>query len=152
MDFAHTFSKNYSFLFMYFLIKIIVFYTKNLLIRPKTCVQIIFYNEKCKKFRKNQFFSNIFAFLRVIRQNFEDNLKILANFVKFSHKNSKIYGFCTYILKKLQVFFLYFLIKIILFTLKIYSFGPKIAFKAFCTRKDAKSFIKINFLVTFLHL
>ena len=37
-----------------------------------------------------------------------------------------------------------------LFTLKIYSYGPKIAFKAFCTTKDAKSFVKINFLVTFL--
>ena len=152
MDFAHTFSKNYSFLFLYFLIKIIVFYTKNLFIRPKNCVQIIFYNEKYKKFRKNQFFSNIFTFLSVIRQNFEDNLRILVNFGKFSHKNSKIYGFCPYVFKKLQVFFfLYFLIKIILFTLKIYSFGPKIAFKAFCTRKDAKSFVKINFLVTFLH-
>ena len=137
---------------MYFLIKIIVFYTKNLFIWPKNCVQIIFYNEKYKKFRKNQFFSNIFTFLSVIRQNFEDNLRILANFVKFSHKNSKIYGFCTYVFKKLQVFFLYFLIKIILLTLKIYSFGPKIAFKAFCTSKDAKSFVKINFLVTFLHL
>ena len=153
MDFAHTFSKNYSFLFLYFLIKIIVFYTKNLFIRPKNCVQIFFYNEKYKKFRKNQFFSNIFTFLSVIRQNFEDNLRILVNFGKFSHKNSKIYGFCPYVFKKLQVFFffLYFLIKIILFTLKIYSFGPKIAFKAFCTRKDAKSFVKINFLVTFLH-
>ena len=151
MDFAHTFSKNYRFLFLYFLIKIIVFYTKNLFIRPKNCVQIIFYNEKYKKFRKNQFFSNIFTFLSVIRQNFEDNLRILANFGKFSHKNSKIYGFCPYVFKKLQGFFLYFLIKIILFTLKIYSFGPKIAFKAFCTRKDAKSFIKINILVTFLH-
>ena len=151
MDFAHTFSKNYSFLFLYFLIKIIVFYTKNLFIRPKNCVQIIFYNEKYKKFRKNQFFSNLFTFLSVIRQNFEDNLRILANFVKFSHKNSKIYGFCPYVLKKLQVFYFYFLIKIILFTLKIYSFGPKIAFKAFCTRKDAKSFVKIYFLVTFLH-
>ena len=119
-------------------------------IRPKKCVQIIFYNEKYKKFRKNQFFSNIFTFLRVIRQNFEDNLRILANFGKFSHKNSKIYGFCPYIFKKLQGF-LFFLISIILFTLKIYSFGPKIAFKAFCTRKDAKSFVKINFLVTSLH-
>ena len=85
-------------------IKIIVFYTKNIFIRPKKCVQIIFYNEKYKKFRKNQFFSNIFTFLRVIRQNFEDNLKILANFGKFSHKNSKIYGFCPYIFKKLQGF------------------------------------------------
>ena len=137
--------------FFYFLIKIIVFYTKNLFIRAKNCVQIIFYNEKYKKFRKNQFFSNIFTFLSVIRQNFEDNLRILANFGKFSHKTSKIYGFRPYIFKKLQVFLFFFLINIILFTLKIYSFGPKIAFKAFCTTKDVKSFVKINFLVTCLH-
>ena len=140
-----------TFFFLYFLIKTIVFYAKNLFIHPKNCVQIIFYNEKYKKFRKNQFFSNIFTFLSVIRQNFEDNLRILANFGKFSRKNSKIYGFRPYVFKKLQVFFLYFLIKIIHSTLKIYSFGPKIAFKAFCTRKDAKSFTKINFLVTSLH-
>ena len=94
-----------SFLFLYFLIKIIVFYTKNLFIRPKKCVQIIFYNKKYKKFRKNPFFSNIFTFLGVIRQNFEYNLRILANFGKFSYKNSKIYGFCTYVFKNLQVFF-----------------------------------------------
>ena len=109
------------------------FYTKNIFICPKNCVQIIFYNETCKKFRKNQFFSNIFTFLSVIRQNFEDNLRILANFGKFSHKNSKIYGFRPYIFKKLQGF-LFFLINIILFTLKIYSFGPNIAFKAFCSK------------------
>ena len=137
-------------LYIFFLIKIIVFYANNLFIRPKNCVQIIFYNEKYKKFRKNQFFNNIFTFLSVIRQNFEYSLRILANFGKFSRKNSKIYGFCPYIFKKLQGFFI-FLINIILFTLKIYSFGPKIAFKAFCTRKDAKSFVKINFLVTSLH-
>ena len=148
-NFAHTFSKCYSF-FLYFLIKIIVFYTKNLFIRPKNCVQIIFYNETYKKFRKNQFFSNIFTFLSVIRQNFEDNLRILANFGKFSCKNSKIYGFRPYIFKKLQGV-LFFLINIILFTLKIYSFGPKIAFKSFFTTKNTKSFVKINFLVTFLH-
>ena len=142
--------KKLQFFFLYFLIKIIVFYTKNLFIRPKNCVQIIFYNETYKKFRKNQFFSNTFTFLSVIRQNFEDNLRILANFWKFSRKNSKIYGFRPYIFKKLQGV-LFFLINIILFTLKIYSFGPKIAFKAFCTTKDAKSFVKINFLVTFLH-
>ena len=106
-DFDHTFSKNYSF-FLYFLIKIIVFYTKNLFIRPKNCVQIIFYNEKYKKFRKNQFFINIFTFLSVIRQNFEDNLRILANFGKFPRKNSKIDGFHPYILKKLQGFFIFF--------------------------------------------
>ena len=136
-DFAHTFSKYYSFLFLYFLIKIIVFYTKNLFIRPKNCFQIIFYNEKYKNFRKNQFFSNIFTFLSVIRQNLEDNLRILANFGKFSRKNSKIYGFRPYIFKKLQRL-LFFLINIILFTLKIYSFGRKIAFKSFCTTKDAE--------------
>ena len=137
--------------FVVFFNKDYTFYTKNLFIRPKNCVQIIFYNERCKEFRKNQFFSNIFTFLSVIRQNFEDNLRILANFGKLSCKNSKIYGFRPYIFKKLQVFFLYFLIKIIHFTLKIYSFGPRISFKAFCTTKYAKSFVKINFLVTPLH-
>ena len=136
--------------FWYFLIRIIVFYTKNLFIRPKNCVQIIFYNEKYKTFSKNQFFSNIFTFLSVISQNFEDNLRILTNFGKFSRKNSKIYGFRIYIFKKLQGF-LFFLINIILFTVKISSFGPKIAFKSFCATKDTKSFVKINFLVTFLH-
>ena len=92
--------------FLYFLIKIIFFYTKNLFIRPKNCVQIIFYNEKYKKFHKNQFFSNIFTFLSVIRQNFEENLRILANYGKFSRKNSKIYIFRPYVFKKLV--FLYF--------------------------------------------
>ena len=111
--------------------------------------QSIFYNERYKKFRKNQFFSNIFTFLSITRQTFEDNLRILANIEKFSRKNSKIYGFSQYILKKTIVF--YFLIKIILFTLKIYLFGPKIAFKAFFTIKHAKSFVKMNFLVTFLN-
>ena len=99
----------FKFFFLYFLIKIIFFYTKNLFIRPKNCVQIIFYNEKYKKFRKNQFFSNIFTFLSVIRQNFEDNLRILANYGKFSHKNSKIYIFRPYVFKKLV--FLYFFFK-----------------------------------------
>ena len=91
MDFAHTFSKKYF--FFVFSNKDYAFYTKNLFIRPKNCVQIIFYNERCKEFRKNQFFSKIFTFLSVIRQNFEYNLRILVNFGKFSRKNSKIYGF-----------------------------------------------------------
>ena len=108
--------KTYSNFFLYFLIKIILFYTKNIFIRPKNCVQIIFYNEKCKKFCKNQFLSNIFTFLSVIRQIFEYNLRILANLGKFSRKNSKIYGFRPY------VFF--FLINIILFTLENF---PKLA-------------------------
>ena len=59
-----------------------IFYTKNLFIQPKNCVQIIFYDEKYKKFRKNQFFSNIFTFLSVIRQNFEHNPRIFNQFWK----------------------------------------------------------------------
>ena len=39
-----------------------------------------FYNERFPKCGKNQFFSNMFTFLSVIRQNFEYNLRILANF------------------------------------------------------------------------
>ena len=83
MDFAHTFSKNYRFFFFVFFNKDYTFYTKNLFIRPKNCVQSILYNERCKEFHKNQFFSNIFTFLSVTRQNFEYNLRILANFGKF---------------------------------------------------------------------
>ena len=30
-----------------------------------------FYNKRCPKCRKDQFFSNMFTFLSVIRQNFE---------------------------------------------------------------------------------
>ena len=90
-----------------------------------------------KKFCKYQFFSNIFTFLSIILQNFEDNLRILANFGKFSHKNSKIYGFRPYVLKT-PVFFLYILMKIIFFTLKIYLFGPKLVSKHFLQRKMQK--------------
>ena len=147
-DFAHTFSKNY--IYFVFFNKDYTFYTKNLFIRPKNCFQSILFKERCQKFRKNQFSSNIFTFLIVTHQNFEYSLRILANFGKFSRKNSKIYLFRPYVFKKV-VFFLYFLIKIMLFTLKIYLFVPKIAFKSFFKKKDAKSFVKINFLVTFLH-
>ena len=103
--FAHTFSKK-EFFFVFFN-KDYAFYTKDLFIRPKNCVQIIFYNERWKKFHKNKFFSNIFTFLSVRRQNFEYNLRILANFGKFSRKNSKIYGLRSYIFKKLH-FFVFF--------------------------------------------
>ena len=152
-DFAHTFSKNYSFLFLYFLIKIIVFYTRNLFIRPKNCVQIIFYNEKYKKFRKNQFFSNIFTFLSVIRQNFEDNLRILAHFGKFSHKNSKIYGFCTYVFKKLQVFFFVFFNKDYTFYTKNLFIRLKNCFQSILYKEKYKKFRKNQFssnIFTFL--
>ena len=72
---------------------------------PKIAFKIIFYNERCKGFRKNHFFSKMFAFLSVIRQNFEYNLRILANFGKFLRKNSKIYGFRPYVFKKTPGFF-----------------------------------------------
>ena len=95
-------------LFLYYLIKIILFTLKIYSFDPKICSQSILYKERCKEFRKNQFFSNIFAFLSVTLQNFEDNLRILANFGKFLRKNSKIYGFRPYIFKKLQFFFFFF--------------------------------------------
>ena len=100
--------------------------------------------------RKNQFFCKIFTFLSVTRQNFEHNLRILANFGKFSPSKLKTLRISPIRFQK-TTFFLYFLIKIIFFTRKIYVFGPKIAFKPFFTIKDAKNFVKINFLVIFLH-
>ena len=112
------------------------FYTINLFIRPKNCVQSIFYNKRFQKFHKNQFFSKIFTFLSITPQNFDDNLRILANFGKFSRKNSKIYGFRPYVFKK--SFFLYILMKIIFFTLKIYLFGLKLVSKHFLQQKMQK--------------
>ena len=82
MDFVHTFPKTTGFFFVFFN-KDYTFYTKNLFIRAKNCVQSILYKERCKEFHKNQFFSNIFTFLSVTRQNFEYNLRILVNFGKF---------------------------------------------------------------------
>ena len=104
-DFAHTFSKNY--IFFVFFNKDYTFYTKNLFIRLKNCFQSILYKERCKKFCKNQFSSNIFTFLIVAHQNFEYSLRILANFGKFSRKNSKIYGFRPYVFKKVFFFFVF---------------------------------------------
>ena len=129
MDFAHTFPKNYR-----CFNKDYTFYTKNLFIRPKNCFQSILYKERCKKFRKNQFSSNIFTFLIVTHQNFEYNLRILANFGKFSRKNSKIYLFHPYVFKKV-VFFLYFLIKIMLFTIKTIHSAQKLRSNHFLQRE-----------------
>ena len=58
-------------------------------------------------------------------QNFEENLRILGNFGKFSCKNSKIYGFHPYVFKKLQFSFFVFLIKIIVFYTKNLFIRPK---------------------------
>ena len=144
--------KNLQFFFGIFSIKIIVFYTKNLFIRPKNCVQSIFYNEKYKKFRKNQFFSNIFTFLSVIRQNFEDNLRILANFGKISHKNSKIYGFRPYVFKKLQCFLIFFNKHYTFYTKNLFIW-PKNCVQSILYNERCKEFRKNQFfsnIFTFL--
>ena len=106
MDFAHTFSKNYIF-FLSFLIKIILFTLKIYLFGPKIAFKEFFTTKDAKSIVKINFFSNIFTLLSVIRQNFEDNLRILANFGKFSRKNSKIYGFRPYVFKKPQFSFFF---------------------------------------------
>ena len=149
MDFAHTFSKNYSF---FFFNKHYTFYNKNLFIRPKNCVQSILYKERCKKFRKNKFFSNIFTFLSVIRQNFEYNLRILANFGKFSRKNSKIYGFRPYVFKKLH-FFLSFFNKHYTFYTKNLFIRPKNCVQSIFYNERCKEYRKNQFfsnIFTFL--
>ena len=142
------FSKNYRF-FLYFLIKIILFSLKIYLFAPKIAFKTIFYNETCKEFRKNQFFSNIFTFLSVIRQKFRGQLKNFSQFWEIFTSKLKNLWISPIRFQITTGFF--FLINIILFTLKIYSFSPKIAFKAFFRTKEAKSFVKIYFLVTFLH-
>ena len=151
MDFAHTFSKNYKFFFVFFN-KDYTFYTKSLFIRPKNCVQSILYNERWKKFRKNQFFSNIFTFSSVTRQNFEYNLRILANFGKFSRKNLKIYGFRPYVFKKL-VSFLVFFNKDYTFYTKNLFIRPKNCFQSILYKERYKKFRKNQFfsnIFTFL--
>ena len=155
--FSHENSKIYGFrpyffkklqFFFVFFNKDYTFYTINLFIPPKNCVQSIFYNERCKEFGKNQIFSNIFTFLSVIRQNFEDNLRILANFGKFSRKNSKIYGFRPDVFKKLEGFFLYFLIKIILFCTKNLFIRPKNCIQSIFYNERCKEFRKTQFFST----
>ena len=122
-----------------------LFTLKNLFIRLKNCVQIIFYNERSKEFRKNQFFSNIFTFLSVTRQNFEYNLRILANFGKFSRKNSKIYGFRPYVFKKLQVFFFVFFNKDYTFYTKNLFIRPNNCFQSILYKEICKMFSKNQF-------
>ena len=109
-----------------------------------------FVQGKIQKVLQKSIFSNIFTFLSVTLQNLEDNLRILANFGKFSRKNSEIYGFRPYVLKKPCFFFVYFNEDYIFYNKNLFI-RPKIGFKEFFATKDAKSFIKINFLVTFLH-
>ena len=79
----------------------------------------------------------MFTFLSVIRQNFEYNLRILAN---FGIKTQKSTDFAHTFSKKCMVFFGFFN--------KDYTFYTK---NLFFTMKDTQSFVKISFLVTFLH-
>ena len=97
MECAFAFLKYYFFFFLDFLKNIILFTLKS-----------IFYNERCPKFRKNQWFSNIFTFLSVILPNFE----------YFRINTQKSTEFDIAFLKNYS-FILNLLIKIILFTLKI---------------------------------
>ena len=83
-------------------------------------------------FRENRLFSKLFTFLSITLQNFEDNLRILPNFGKFSRKNSKIYGFRPYVLKKPVFFIFYF------FTQRLYLFDPKLVSKHFLQQKMQK--------------
>ena len=108
--------------FFYFLKNIILF----------TLKIYFFYNERCPKCRKNKFFSNMFTFLSVIRQNVEYNLRILVNFCVKTQKSM-------YIFKKLVFFGIFN---------KDYTFYTKNPF--FFITKDAQSFVKISFLVTYL--
>ena len=103
----YVFKKLQSLFFVLFN-KDYTFYTKNLFIRPKNCVESILYKERCKKFRKNQFFSNSFTFLSVTLQNFEYNLRILANFGKFSRQNSKTLRISPIRFQKTSFFFVFF--------------------------------------------
>ena len=151
--FTHTFSKNYFFCIFFFLIKIIVFTLKIFPFGPKIAFISFFYNKRCKKFRKNQFFSNIFTFLSVIRQNFEYNLRILANFGKFSRRNSKIYGFRPYVFKKLEVFFFVFFNIDYTFYTKNLFIRPKNCVQSILSNERWKNFRKNQFftnIFTFL--
>ena len=52
--------------------------------------------------------------------------------------------------KKTMLFFVCFNEDYIFYNKNLFI-RPKIGFRAFFTTKDAKRFVKINFLVTFLH-
>ena len=116
--------------------------------------QSILYNKRCKKFRKNQFFSNIFTFLSIIRYNFESNLRILANIEKFSRKNSKIYGFRQYVLKTPLFFFVFFNKDYTFYTKNLFI-RPKNCVQSVFYNERCKKFRKNEFfsnIFTFLNV
>ena len=121
MDFAYTFSENYS--FFGFFKQDYTFYTKNLFFTMKDA----------QSFVKISYLLTCLYFLSVICQNFEYNLRILANFGVKTQKSMEF----THTFSKSYVFFFN----------KDYTFYTKILF---FTMKDAQSIRKIWFLVTFL--
>ena len=135
---------------MYFLIKIIIFTLKIYLFAPKIAFKAFFYNETCKEFRKNQFFSNIFTFLSVIRQSFEDNLRILANFGKLSRKNSKNLRISPIRFQTTTFFFVFFTKDYTFYTKNLFI-RPKNCVQSNFYNERCKEFRKNHFLVTFLH-
>ena len=74
----------------------------------------------------------------MIRQNFEDNLRILANFGKFSRKNSKIYGFRPYVFKKLVSFLVFFNKDYTFYTKNLFIRPKKLLSKHFVQGKIQK--------------
>ena len=117
--------------------KIIFFTIKIYLFDPKLVSKHFVQGKIQKVSQKINFFSNIFTFLSVTLQNLEDNLRILANFGKFSRKNSEIYGFCLYVLKKNMFFFVYFNEAYIFYNKNLFI-PPKIGLKHFLQRKMQK--------------
>ena len=131
--------------------KIILFTLKIYLFGSKIAFKAFFTTKDAKSFVKI-IFSNIFMFLSVIRQNFEYNLRILANFGKFSCKNSKIYLFRPYVFKKL-VSFLVFFNKDYAFYTKNLFIRPKNCFQSILYKERYKKFCKNQFfsnIFTFL--
>ena len=100
--------KELQFLFFGFFNKDYTFYTKNL----------FFPTKDAQSFVKISYLVTCLEFLSVIRQNFEYNLRIFANFRVKTQKSTRF----TYTFSKNYSLFLDFLIKIILFTLKTYFF------------------------------
>ena len=74
---------------------------------PKIAFKSFFTTKDAKSFVKNQFFSNIFTFLSVTRQNFEYNLRILANFGNFHVKTQKSTDFAHTFSKNYRVFYFF---------------------------------------------
>ena len=134
---------------MYFLIQFIHFTRKIYSFGLKIAFKAICTTKDAKSFVKINF-SNIFTFLSVTRQNFEYNLRILANFGKFSGKNSKIYGFCPFVFKNLHFFFVFFNKNYTFYTINLFI-QTKNCVQSIFYNKRCKKFRKNQFFSKFLY-